>query len=200
MPDYINKVVYGNQTLIDLTSDTLSAASQIQSGIVAHLRTGETVTGTNTKDADTSDGTMAASELLYGEVGYSNGNRIVGAMPNNGSNNVTVTSKSGTTIPAGYYDGTGKAVIDSSSSTALVANNVREGVTILGVLGTMSGSEDMKATSLSVTPYTTSQSFVPSDLGDYNAITSVTVAAITYTETANSYGLTATIGAVAPSA
>ena len=73
MPSEINKVVFGNQTLIDLNGDTLSSASQIQNGITAHLRTGEIVTGTNTKDADTSDGTMAASELLYGEIGYSNG-------------------------------------------------------------------------------------------------------------------------------
>ncbi len=198
MPDYINKVVYGNQTLIDLTTDTLSSTSQLASGVTAHDRTGAVITGTNTYNADTSDGTMAASELLYGEVGYSNGNRIVGTMPNNANNNVTVTSKSGTTIPAGYYDGTGKAVIDSASSTALVANNVREGVTILGVVGTMSGSEGVKATTLSATPYTTAQTWVPSDLGDYNSFSQVSIAAIAYTETANSYGLTATIGTVNP--
>ena len=198
MPDYINKVVFGNQTLIDLTGDTLTAASQLQSGIKAHDRTGAVITGTNTKDSDTSDGTMAASELLYGEVGYSNGNRIVGTMPNNASNNVTVSTKAGTTIPTGFYDGSGKAVIDSASATALIANNVREGVTILGVTGTMSGSEGVKATTLSATPYTTSQTIVPSDLGDYNSITQVNIAAIAYTETANSYGLTATIGQVAP--
>lgn len=198
MPDYINKVVFGSQTLIDLTSDTLSSTNQLVSGVTAHDRTGAIITGTNTNDADTSDGTMAASELLYGEVGYSNGNRIVGTMPNNGSNNVTVTSKSGNAIPAGYYDGTGKAVIDSSSSTALIADNIREGVTILGVLGTMSGSENVKATTLSATPYTTSQTWVPSDLGDYNSFSQVNIAAIAYTESANSYGLTATIGTVAP--
>lgn len=198
MPSEINKVVFGNQTLIDLTGDTLSSASQIQSGITAHLRTGEIVTGTNTKDADTSDGTMAASELLYGEVGYSNGNRIVGTMPNNASNNVTVSTKAGASIPAGYYDGTGKAVIDSASSTALVANNIREGVSILGVTGTMSGSEGVKATTLSATPYTTAQTIVPGDLGDYNSFTQVNIAAIAYTESSNAYGITATIGTVAP--
>lgn len=198
MPDYINKVVFGSQTLIDLTSDTLSNTNQLASGITAHDRTGAIITGTNTNDADTSDGTMAASELLYGEVGYSNGNRIVGTMPNNGSNNVTVTSKSGNSIPAGYYDGTGKAVIDSSSATALIANNIRDGVTILGVLGTMSGSENVKATTLSATPYTTAQTWVPSDLGDYNSFSQVNVAAIAYTESSNAYGLTATIGTVAP--
>lgn len=194
----INKVVFGNQTLIDLTSDTLSAASQLAYGVTAHDRSGTVITGTNTKDADTSDGTAAASELLYGEVAYSNGNRIVGTMPNNGSTGVTVSTKAGTTIPAGYSDGTAVAAIDSASATALVAANVRQGVTILGITGTMSGSEGVKATTLSVTPYTTSQTIVPADLGDYNSITQVDVAAIAYSTSANSYGLTATIGTVAP--
>lgn len=200
MPDYINKVVFGNTTLIDLTGDTLNSTSQLAYGVVAHDRTGATITGSNTYNADTSDGTMAASELLYGEIGYSNGNRIVGTMPNNGGNDVTVTAKAGNTIPAGYYDGSGKAVIDSASATALIANNIRQGVTILGVEGTMSGSEGVKATTLSATPYTTAQTVVPSDLGDYNSFSQVNIAAIAYTETANSYGLTATIGTVAPSA
>lgn len=198
MPDYINKVVFGNQTLIDLTSDTLNSASQLLDGVTAHDRTGATITGTCTFDADTSDGNAAASEILLNKIAYANGNKVTGTMPNNGSNNVTVTSKSGTTIPAGYYDGTGKAQIDSASSTALIANNIRQGVTILGVEGTMSGSENVKATTLSVTPYTTSQTIVPADLGDYNSITQVSVAAIAYSTSANAYGLTATIGTVAP--
>jgi len=50
----------------------------------------------------------------------------------------------------------------------LIADNIREGVTILGVLGTMSGSEDIKATSLAATPYTTAKTYLPADLGDYN--------------------------------
>lgn len=198
MPSNINKVVYGNRTLIDLTTDTLTSTDQLASGIIAHDRTGAVITGTNTYDADTSDANAAAGEILSSKTAYVNGNKITGSMPNNGGNNVTVSGKTGATIPAGYYDGSGKAVLDSTSSTNLIADNIREGVTILGVEGTMSGSEDVKATSLSVTPYTTEQNFVPSDLGDYNSITSVTVAAIAYTETANSYGLTATIGTVAP--
>lgn len=194
----INKVVFGGQTLIDLTTDTLSDASQLLSGVTAHDRSGTVITGSCTYDADTSDGDAAASEILYGKIAYANGNKVTGTMPNNGSNGVTVSDKTGTTIPAGYYDGTGKAAIDSASATALIPGNVRQGVTILGVLGTMSGSENVKATTLSATPYTTAQTIVPGDLGDYNSITQVNVAAIAYTTSANSYGLTATIGTVAP--
>lgn len=198
MPSNINKVVFGNQTLIDLTGDTLANASQLLSGVTAHDRTGAVITGSCSYDADTSDGNVAASEILANKVAYANGNRIVGTMPNNANNNVTVSAKAGNTIPAGYYDGTGKAVIDSASATALVPNNVRQGVTILGIEGTMSGSEGVRATTLSVTPYTTAQTIVPSDLGDYNSITQVDVAAIAYSTSANAYGLTATIGTVAP--
>lgn len=40
-----NKVVYGNNTLIDLTSDTITASS-LESGIVAHAADGTQITGT----------------------------------------------------------------------------------------------------------------------------------------------------------
>lgn len=42
----VNKVTYGGETLIDLTGDTLTSASQLAQGIVAHLKYGTTVTGT----------------------------------------------------------------------------------------------------------------------------------------------------------
>lgn len=42
----INKVVYGNRTLIDLTGDTVTSASHIVSGYVGHLADGTQVTGT----------------------------------------------------------------------------------------------------------------------------------------------------------
>lgn len=184
--EYVNKVVYGGNTLIDLTSDT-AVASDVQSGKYFHLKTGERVQGSCTYDADTSDANASASEILYGQTAYVNGVKLTGQMPNNGGNNVTVTSKAGTTIPAGFYDGSGKAVIDSTSASNLVENNVRQGVTILGVVGTMSGSEDIHAQSKSVTP-TTSQQTVTPDSPTYNYLTSVTVAAIPYTETDNAAG------------
>ena len=201
MTSYINKVVFGNDTLIDLTSDTLTSASQLQSGITAHDRSGAVITGTNTYDANTSDANAAASEILLNKTAYVSGNKITGTMPNNGAVTGTITTKAQQySIAQGYHDGSGKVSISSTEQAKIIATNIREGVTILGVEGSMSGSEDVAATSLSVTPYTTSQSFVPADLGAYNSITQVTVAAIAYTETSNSYGTTVTIGTVAPSA
>lgn len=184
--EYVNKVVYGGSTLIDLTSDT-AVASDVAAGKYFHLKSGERVAGTSTLDADTSDGTASAAEILSTKVAYVNGVRIVGAMPNNGGTYVTVESKSGTTIPAGYSDGSAKAVIDSASATALVANNLRQGVTVLGVTGTMSGSEDVHAQAKTATPSTTQQVITP-DSPTYNYLTQVTVAAIPYTETDNAAG------------
>ena len=195
----INKVVYGSTVLIDLTSDTLTSADQLHYGIVAHDRSGAVITGTNTYDANTSDADAAASEILLNKTAYVNGNKITGSMPNRGAVTGSITTKAQEyTIQAGYHDGSGKVSISSTEQAKIIATNIRQGVTILGVEGSMSGSESVKATSLSVTPYTTSQSYVPADLGDYNSITQVDIAAISYVETSNSYGITATIGTVAP--
>ena len=198
MPNqYKNKVIYNGTTLIDLTTDT-AVASDVQSGKYFHLATGERVQGTSTFNADTSDATAQASEILATKTAYgSAGTKITGTMANNGGNNVTVTNKTGTTIPAGYYDGSGKAQIDSTSSTNLIAENIRENVTILGVTGSMSGSEDVHAQAKTVTPTGSQQVIVP-DSPDYNYLSQVTVNAIPYTETDNAQGgVTVTIGSAA---
>lgn len=41
---YVNKVVYGNQTLIDLTSDTITANVMV-TGFTAHDKSGAVITG-----------------------------------------------------------------------------------------------------------------------------------------------------------
>lgn len=45
MPNVINKVVYGNKTLIDLTQDTVSA-EHLYKGTTAHKSDGTVITGT----------------------------------------------------------------------------------------------------------------------------------------------------------
>lgn len=200
MPNqYINKVIYGGQTLIDLTTDDVTA-SDVLSGKKFHLPSGAQGTGSCTYDADTRDATATAAEILTSKTAYKNGSKVTGTMPNRGAVTGKITTKAGQyTVPQGYHDGSGKVSIDSAEQAKLIPTNIREGVTILGVEGTMSGSEAVKATSCNVTPYTTSQTITPQDLGDYNSITQVNVAAIAYTETDNDAGgKTVTIGTVAP--
>jgi hypothetical protein len=202
MPNtYKNKIIYGGQTLIDLTADDV-ARSDVLSGKKFHLPTGEPTTGTCTYDADTSDATATAAEILATKTAYKNGSKLTGTMTNRGAVTGSITTVAGAyTIPSGYHDGSGTVSINSTDQAKLIATNIRSGVTILGVEGTMSGSESIKATSASITPYTTSQTITPADLGDYNSITEITVAAIAYSETDNAAGgVTVTIGSLAPSA
>lgn len=183
---YINKVVYGGNTLIDLTGDDVQA-SDVLTGKKFHLSSGAQGTGACSYDADTSDATAVASEILLGKTAYKNGAKLTGTMPNNGGTNVTVSTVAGSTIPQGYSDGSAKAVIDSTSASALIAANIRENITILGVVGTMSGSEDVHAQSKTATP-TTAQQVITPDSPTYNYLSQVTVAAIPYTETDNPAG------------
>lgn len=196
----VNKVIFGGRTLIDLTGDDV-VASDVQSGKIFHLKDGSIATGTSTFDADTSDATAVAAEILQTKTAYKDGSKLTGTMPNNGAVAGKISAVSTPyTVPRGYHDGSGTVDLEATEKAKLIAGNIREGVTILGVEGTMSGSEDVKATSITVTPYTTAQTITPSDSGDYNSITQVNVAPIAYNETDNSQGgKTVTIGTVAPS-
>lgn len=199
MPSYISKVVYGNTTLIDLTDDTV-VASALLSGYTAHAKDGAPVTGSCTYDADTRDANATANDILSGKTAYKNGSKITGQMTNVGKQTSTITARdSAVSINAGYHDGSGTVGLGSTDKSNLIANNIREGVTILGIVGTMSGSEDVKATNKVATPYTTAKTYLPGDEGDYNYFSQVTVSGIAYSTTTNpGGGITATIGSVVP--
>lgn len=193
-----NKIVYGGQTLIDLTDATLGASdgAQILTGQTAYGRDGEKITGTCTYNADTSDATATASEILSGQTAYGASGKITGSMPNNGGVTGTIDEKSEAyTIPAGYHDGSGTVSIDATEQAKIIADNIKEGVQILGVTGTYTG-EGVTAQAKTATPYTTQQVILPD--ADYDYLSQVTVEAIYYNETANAYGTTVTIGTVAP--
>ena len=191
--EYINKVIYGGNTLIDLTADTVTA-DKILSGYTGHAASGAHITGTCTYDADTSDATAAVAEVLTGKTFYKNGSKLTGTMPNRGAVSGTITSiDEAYTIQNGYHDGSGSVGISSIDQAKLIAENIRQGVEILGVTGTMSGSEDVNAQSKTVTPTTSIQTITP-DTG-YNYLSQVIVQAIPYAETLNAAGgYTVTIG------
>lgn len=191
-----NKVIYGGQTLIDLTDATLGKndGAKILASETAYGKDGEKITGTCTYDADTSDADASASEILATKTAYVNGNKLTGTMPNNGAVSGTITDASVPyTVPQGYHDGSGTVGV---TAPQLLPANIKKNIVILGVEGTYEG-EDQPVQSKTATPYTTAQTVLPDE--GY-VLSQVSIEAIYYNESANAYGTTVTIGTVAPTA
>lgn len=159
-----NKIVFNNNTLIDLTSDDVTAAD-VLSGKYFHGRDGESAQG---------------------------------SMTNRGAVTGTIASKDGTyTIQAGFHNGGGSVGISNTEKQKLIAGNIKKGVTILSVAGSYEGeAANLQTLTKSYTPTASAQSEVITAGTGYDAIekVTVTVAAIPYVETANTYGTTVTIG------
>lgn len=192
---YNNKIVLASgEVLIDLTGDTVEAA-HVLDGFTFHDKSGAPVTGTCTYDSDTSDDTAAVGEILSGKTAHARGALLTGTMPNNGAQMGSISTKEQEVIIAqGYHDGSGKVSILADEQAKLIPSNIREGITILGVEGTMSGSESVVAQARTVTPKFTQQVISPED--GYTHLSQVTVQPITVSYSDNSAGgKTVTIGA-----
>ena len=192
--EYVSKVVLSNgTTLIDLTGDTVTAADML-SGATAHDKSGAPITGTCTYDSDTSDDTAAVGEILAGKTAHARGALLTGTMTNVGAQTGSITTKAQqVTITQGYHDGSGKVSIASAEQAKIIATNIREGITILGVQGTMSGSEGVVAQAKTATPTWAQQTISP-DTG-YTHLSQVTVNAIPIAYSDNAAGgQTVTVG------
>lgn len=189
----VSKVIYGGEVLIDLTSDTVDDAHLLK-GYTAHDKSGTQVVGSCEFDVNSEDATVTSDEILFGQTAYARGTQLVGSMPNNGGLSYDIsTADEEYTIPTGFHDGSGKVSISQTEKTKLIPSNVRQGITLLGVEGTMSGLEDVQAETLTITPSTSTQVVTPSE--GYNYISQVTVSTIPYSTSANSAGgITVTIG------
>lgn len=186
-------VLSTGEVLMDLTNDTV-ASNNLLEGFTAHGADGEPITGSCKFDADTTDATATAAEILHSKTAYKNGIKLTGSMPNNGAVSGTIATKDGAyTVPQGFHDGSGKVTIDANEKAKLIPDNIREGITLLGVVGAMSGMEDAKPQAKTVTPTFEEQQIVP-DAG-YNYLSQVTVGAIRVTRSNNNAGgTTVTIG------
>lgn len=160
-----NKIVYNGNTLIDLTGDDVTAAD---------VRGGVQFTGPD-------------------------GEHSLGNMPERGAVTGTIGTRDGVyTIPAGHHNGSGTVQISPTEQAKILAENIKHGVSILGVTGNYAG--DALNLETVVKSYTPSASGPQSDnifaSRGYDAIQNVqvTIAAIPYVETANTYGTTVTIG------
>lgn len=188
-----SKIVLSNGTvLIDLTADTVDSAHLLD-GYTAHGADGELVEGACTFDADTSDDTVTASEILATKTAHARGAALTGTMANNGGVTGTITTKTGQyTIPQGYHDGSGKVSISSTEQAKIIEGNIKSGIVILGVTGSYNG-ETVTAQAKTATPTFASQTITPDSGYDY--LSQVTVSAIPVAYADNSAGgKTVTIG------
>ena len=93
--------------------------------------------GGTAKFYDTASADVSGADLLTGKTAFGASGAVSGSMANNGGTGGTISTKAGTvTIPAGYTTG-GTVAISSTEQAKIVASNIKSGVTLLGVAGSL---------------------------------------------------------------
>ena len=147
------------------TSDATATADEIFAGETAYTASGK-VTGTFTIEPEineslalvqeiaalvetkaapssgginTSDATATANDILSGKTAYARGAKIVGSIASQSAAVITPGATSQVAVPRGVYT---LGEITVAGDPNLVAHNIREGISIFGIEGTCSGSDD----------------------------------------------------------
>ena len=126
----------GAKSIRDPRGNTLPAG-KLTAGSIYTLR----YNGTNfILQGEGVSGNATASDLLSGKTASTDAGDITGTMPNRAGDNVNLASSvSGTTLklraPNGYYDGIDDTV--TINDTDFVASNIKSGVNLFGIVGTM---------------------------------------------------------------
>ena len=175
-----SKIMVGNKVYLDLSKDTVNPSNML-AGETAHDKQGKPIVGACTFDADTSDATAENGEVLNGATYYKDGKKQTGTMPNNGTQTLTLQSRDAAVeIAYGFHEG-GSVGLSADDKAKLISSNIKSGVKILDVEGSMTGAESVTAQPKTATP-TFEQQFILPDRGvDY--LSQVTVNPIPVSET-----------------
>lgn len=93
--------------------------------------------GGTAKFYDTSSANITSADVLTTKTAFGASGSVSGGMANNGSTSGTISTKAGTVaIPSGYTSG-GTVSIASAEQDKITASNIKSGVTILGVAGSL---------------------------------------------------------------
>lgn len=94
---------------------------------------------------DLSDATAAAGDVLKGKIAYNSAGKFTGTMPNNGAQGGNISTVSGSVTIAGGYTTGGTVQIATTEQSKIVAANIKKGVTILGVKGSIDVQAEIDA-------------------------------------------------------
>lgn len=120
--------------------------------VAENLKVG--VTAFNVEGSFTSDADAKANEILAGKTAYVNGEKIEGTITDNGEKEFT-PSTSEQSSGAGYYSSVKVAAVTADIDSNIAPNNIKKGVTILGVEGNV--EQDKPDQEKEVTPTTADQ-------------------------------------------
>lgn len=145
----VNKVVYGGETIVDLTADTVTA-DKVLKGYTAHDKSGNSITGTiETVEQATPSISVNTAGLMTAKSVQSTGYVEAGTktktaqLPTKAAQTIT-PGTSDQKISSGRYL-TGTQTIKGDAN--LVAENIKKGVSIFGVSGSYEGTAGEDVTS-----------------------------------------------------
>jgi hypothetical protein len=138
--------------IIKTTQVTIAAGKHSGAGIVkiaateqakiipANVKAGITMLGVvgDSNVVDTSTGDAIAGDVLSAKKAWVDGLLVTGSMADNGNVSTDIAAKATeVTIAAGKHSGSGVVKIAAAEQAKIISGNIREGVTILGVIGNL---------------------------------------------------------------